>query len=220
MFELPQFVTNYRDKRGRSPKVKLVGILKHRCPSKLRLLTVTEEHKTGGSQIAEAFHKYLNGRKDFGALTKKLFIRLGNYSRKNKNRNRAIFGYLERFVQNTVSQEIEVGFLPVGHTDVDNDQAFSKILERLKSSDAVSLDNLHELQRQTFNGTGIVPRLQQVANWSRLCESSKLLRSMKMFTQFRYLFFTNGLEEGLTTCFVMVHCENLVNVLYGGSVKN
>lgn len=70
-FGQPHLVTNPKDGRERSLKVKLVGMLQHGRPDKLLSLTMTKGHETGAIHIVEALHRYLKNRKIFWALPKR-----------------------------------------------------------------------------------------------------------------------------------------------------
>ena len=64
----------------------------------------------------------------------KLYMQMDNTSRDNKNHY--VFAYLSYLVQKGIFREIDVNFLPVGHTHEDIDQLFSVINRRLRGHDA------------------------------------------------------------------------------------
>jgi hypothetical protein len=64
----------------------------------------------------------------------KLYVQLDNTSKDNKNQY--VFGYLSYLVQSGVFREVDVNFLPVGHTHEDIDQFFSVLTRRLRFHDA------------------------------------------------------------------------------------
>ena len=98
--------------------------------------------------------------------------------------------YFDMLVALGVFEQIEVGFLPVGHTHEDVDQAFSQTSGRLRVHDAVDLDDLHEELRQAFKGKVQVTELKTIANWSGLCDSGNYLRAIDRITQWRYFSFS------------------------------
>ena len=58
-------------------------------------------------------------------------------------------GYLKYLVAARVFESIEVGFLPVGHTHEDVDQAFSQTSARLRVRNSTTRDDLHSELRST-----------------------------------------------------------------------
>ena len=90
-----------------------------------------------------------------------------------------------------IFESVEVGFLPVGHTHEDVDQAFSQTLARLRVNNAITLNDLHSELRQTNRAYEVdVQHMQRVANWSALCDGENCLRKIDKVTQWRYFFFT------------------------------
>ena len=85
---------------------------------------------------------------------------------------------------------IEAGFLPIGHTHEDIDQLFSRTSERLRSSDCITLDDLHTELGKVYNSDSTVRHMAHVANWSGLCEKDKLLANITNFSQYRYFMFS------------------------------
>lgn len=76
-----------------------------------------------------------------GDLPNVLFVQLDNCTRENKNR--FFMSYLQCLVHWKVFNEIVASFLPIGHTHEDVDQAFSSTSARLKTHNAVTLEDLH-----------------------------------------------------------------------------
>ena len=186
-FGLPHFSSHTKSERGHSLKVKLVGMLEHAIENKLRLLTMTEEHQTGANHIVESLHRFLMDRSLYGDVPPSLYLQVDNCSRENKNR--FFLAYIESLVVWKVFKEIEVSFLPVGHTHEDIDQAFSTTSKRLATNDAITLQDLHNQLRQVYNRHTSVSHMRHVINWSGLCQQEGVLTTKKNFSQFRYFRF-------------------------------
>ena len=88
-----------------------------------------------------------------------------------------------------VFQDVEVAFLPVGHTHEDIDQVFSCTAARSKHENAISWTALHSVVRRTYNEFTVVSHLRNIANWSALCEQERCLTHMVGFTEYRYFRF-------------------------------
>lgn len=187
-FGLPHFTTTPKSQRGHALKVKLVGLLEHKLENQLYLYTMTQEHETGANHIVEVLHRFINAKASEGPLPPKFFVQLDNCTRENKNR--FVMGYFEMLVATSVFDSVEVGFLPVGHTHEDVDQAFSQTSARLRVRNAVTLEDMQHELRQTYKGNVQVGHLKRVANWSGLCNAENCLRKVDKVSQWRYFLFT------------------------------
>lgn len=194
-FTLPHFVTKIKDSRGHGLKVHLIGVLQHCSINKLTLFTMTDDHQSGANHIIECIHRFINDRARDQPLPRRLFIQGDNCVRENKNQY--LFSFLEALVLWNVFDCVEVGFLPVGHTHSDIDQAFSTTAERLRYHNAVTLPELHHQVSQCYNEHTVVSSLGQVANWSGLCDKLQCNNTIKYITQFRYFRFS--LSDSLST---------------------
>lgn len=193
-FGLPHFTTKVKSERGHSLKVKLVGVLQHAIKNKLRLYTLTEEHKTGANHIIEALHRSLMDIYITKQLPKVMYIQVDNCTRENKNR--FFFSYLESLVEWKVFDHILVGFLPIGHTHEDIDQSFSSTSERLRSNNAVTISDLQQELKSSYNDQTEVSRMENMVNWSDLCQQEKCLSNVQGFSQYHYFrFYRTALEE-------------------------
>ena len=149
-FGLPHFTPNVKNQRGHAMKVQFVGLLDHPLPNDLLLPTMTQEHKTGANHVVEVLHRYLTRRLADGTLPPKLFVQLDNCSRENKNHY--VMGYFEFLVATKVYRSVEVGFIPVGHTHEDIDQAFSQTSARLRVNNAITLADLKTELKCAYGG--------------------------------------------------------------------
>ena len=186
-FALPHFMVSVKDQRGLGLKVHLIGLLQHAHQSVLELYTMTDEHKKGSNHIVEVIHRFINGKSKDRPLPRKLFIQLDNCSRENKNK--FVMSYLDALVRWGVFDEIEVGFLPVGHTHCDIDQAFSSTSNRLRTHDAITLEDMQAQLRCCYNENTVVMDMKQVVNWSGLCDQTNCCTDIHQITHYRFLSF-------------------------------
>lgn len=209
-YGLPHFTSKTKNERGQAMDVKLIGILEHSTENKLRLLTMTGDHKTGANHIVEAVHRYLMDRSLSGSPPPKLYVQVDNCTRENKNR--FFLGYIECLVRWHLFKEVEVSFLPVGHTHEDIDQAFSTTSKRLNQHDAITLRDLHTELRQVYNQHTSVTHMRYVINWSDLCKQEKLLTTANSFSHYRYFQFKAKHEAKSNDALSSVSCLVKVNV--------
>lgn len=188
-FGLPHFVTITKDTKGHSLKVKLIGVLEHGMEKRVALYTMTEDHETGANHVIECIHRYLNIRNANHGLPKVLCVQMDNCTRENKNRY--TLGYLESLVLWGVFQEVFVSFLPLGHTHIDVDQLFSRTATRLHRHPAVTLTDLHNELRMSYTPAPMVNHASKIANFSGLCDATKVVWDGKdgRVSQYRYFRF-------------------------------
>ena len=209
-FGLPHFVTSVKSVRGHSIKVKLIGVIHHSIPNKIQLFTMTEDHETGSNHIVETLHRFVNMQHSKGPLPRTLYIQLDNCSRENKNH--FLMAYLESLVAMRVFDVVEAGFLPVGHTHEDIDQAFSVTSSRLRVNNAITLSDLHYQLSQTHNGMTKVNHMKRVINWSGLCSKESCIIKIPLITQFRYFKFSRASCTGPNSNAQSVPCETRCHV--------
>ncbi len=202
-FGLPHFMIKTKDDRGHTLKVRLIGLLEHNQQNRLRLFTLTEEYPTGANHVIEAIHRFLGERVNQATLPRTFYLQVDNCTRENKNRY--FFAYIESLLRWKLFDEIIVSFLPVGHTHEDIDQTFSRTSDRLRCNDAVTLDELHGEFRQVYNEHTSVGSMNNVINWSDLCENEKCLSNMKKFSKYRYFKFVRVPESDNLSCMVKVN---------------
>lgn len=213
-FGLPHFVTITKDTKGHCIKVKLIGILEHGPQNRAALYTMTENFETGANHVIECLHRYLNKRNDQAGLPNRLTIQLDNCTRENKNRY--MMAYLESLVSWGVFVEVQASFLPIGHTHSDIDQLFSRTATRLHTHDAVTIAELHEQLGVSYTPHPHLEHINNIANFSGLCEATNVLWSCRRrtFSEFRYFNFcrtNHNFQERLgnrthkTKCLVKVN---------------
>ncbi len=219
-FGLPHFMIKTKDDRGHTIKVRLVGLLEHNQVNKLRLFTLTEEFPSGANHVIEAIHRFLAERINESALPRVFYIQVDNCTKENKNRY--IFAYIESLIRWNIFDQVEVGFLPVGHTHEDIDQTFSRTSDRLRCNNAITLSDLHHELKQVYNERTTVVEMKNVANWSGLCENEKCLSNIKNFSKYRYFRFnrvapTEETPDISTSCMVKVNVSEEWVQLNSGS---
>ena len=196
-FGLPHFATNTKDMRGITMKVRLVGLLEHAVNNHLYLFTLTEEFETGANHVIEAVHRFLVSKSKKSVIPGSFFVQVDNCTRENKNRY--FLSYMESLVAWNVFERVEVAFLPVGHTHEDIDQQFSCTSRRLRSTDAITLNDLHEQLRLSFKSSPYITQMKSVANFSGLCEAEKCVNAIQNFSHFRYFKFSRSTTQNDTS---------------------
>ena len=83
-----------------------------------------------------------------GKLPPKLYMQLDNCSGDNKNY--AILAFCNFLVDQGVFEQVDVGFLPVGHTHEDIDQGFSVLSRHLKGVDCLSFSSFVKEDHAAF----------------------------------------------------------------------
>lgn len=162
--------------------------------------------------VLETSHRVLNKKKaECVKLPEILFVQADNCTRENKNRY--FMSYFQMLVACGVFVEVQVSFLPIGHTHADIDQAFSSVSRRLNDNKAVTMGDLLNELRQCYQPKAKAGELLQVANLSGLFEKTKSVRNVHGFATYRYFRFTRseaGIKDGYyqTSCDVKTrHCD-------------
>lgn len=85
-----------------------------------------------------------------GRLPPKLHLQLDNAGRDNKNHY--LVGFCGMLLQERLFEEVEVHFLPVGHTHQEIDATFSKVANKVNQYGALSVQDLMELAEGAWSG--------------------------------------------------------------------
>ena len=211
-YGLPHFTVCTKATVGHSLKVRLIGVLEHGVRKHLSLYTLTAEFETGANHIIEAIHRTLTKKAMGSSLQGTLYLQVDNCTRENKNT--FLFCYLECLVAWGVFEEVHASFLPIGHTHADIDQAFSCTSRRLRSHNAVTMEDLVEQLRVSYTPEPSVSRMLHVANFSGLCRSENSVGKVHAFSKFRYFRFHRSQDTGKsydfyrTACDVKIFCED------------
>ena len=83
-----------------------------------------------------------------GPLPKKLHLQMDNTAKDNKNHY--LLGFCTILIAEHVFKEVEVFFLPMGHTHQDIDQTFSLITRRISQHRAYSLPHLMKVVKDAW----------------------------------------------------------------------
>ena len=110
-------------------KTHLYGVLAHGHGA--WAFTMPDHEQQGHNVTIQALYEVLSDiKKEYGVLPPILKLQLDNTTKQNKGQY--LFGFLAMLVALGHFNEIEVNFLPVGHTHEDIDQFFSRISLRLR----------------------------------------------------------------------------------------
>lgn len=181
-------------------RINLIGELEHASVCQLRLYTVTDNHASGSNHIVEIAHFVINEEALNGNLLRKCFLQLYRYSRENKIRY--VMAFMECLDHWSVLDELEFGFLTVGHTHSDIDHTFSTTSCRLKTHDAITLADTHHEMSQCFNELTEVICMDRCNNWSGRCHISKFLHSVNNINAYRFFIFTSESTIHGVKCYV------------------
>ena len=195
-YGLPHFYLSTKSDVGHKLKVKVVGGLEHvaRGHRHLSLYAMTEEYETGANHVIEVVHRMLQRKKnERHSLPSNLFVQVDNCTRENKNRY--FMGYFQSLVHLGVFKFVQISFLPIGHTHADIDQAFSSISTRLNGEDAHTLEELLAELNRCYGGNATAFKLERIANYSGLCETTGCLNDTHHFSEYRYFSFTQRTDE-------------------------
>jgi len=193
-FGLPHFTFSTKNTKGHSLKVKLVGVLEHGSVKHLSLYTLTEEFETGANHIIEALHRTIQMKTlSYPSLPPVLYVQLDNCIRENKNS--FLLAYLESLVSWGVFGEVHASFLPIGHTHTDIDQTFSCTSRRLRTNDAITMQDLMRQLQLAYTPSPVVNNMSNIINFSGLCKQDNCLKKVKRFTSFRYFKFNRTSSE-------------------------
>lgn len=149
-YGMPYFAVKTKENcKGHKMKTKLIGSLVH--GRQLNVFTAGENLHTGSDMVIEVLHRTLESVKTNtpnGCLPRRLRIQLDNCGRENKNKY--FIGYCHYLVEVGLFDEIELHFLPVGHTHEDIDQVFSRFKSWLKHKSALCREELGERCQQAY----------------------------------------------------------------------
>jgi hypothetical protein len=148
-------------------KTHLMGAIVH--GRKTYGFTYLDNVKHGNNLTIESLHRVLQDifQRD-GKFPRKLCLQLDNTSKQCKGRY--VLGFLATLVAWGVFDEIELAFLPVGHTHEDIDQFFSCLARWLRHHNARCRNEMGAAVHQCYTAKDgshpIVGNLENAANWS------------------------------------------------------
>ncbi len=120
-YGMPHFsnVSHISGQGGHKLKVHLVGVLVHGRGT--YCYTILDKFEHGSSLTVECLQRtFKRIEEEEGSLPETLFLQLDNCWRENKNQ--FLLGYLTWLVDRGIFKDVEISFLPKGHTHEDIDQ--------------------------------------------------------------------------------------------------
>lgn len=129
----------------------------------------------------------------------------------SKNKNSIVVAYFESLVARKVFSNIEALFLHVKHIHEGTAQELSRTFKRLRSTEAISLADLHEELSKTFNERARVVHMKSVANWTGLWEQEYVFRPVSAFSQFWHFRFQRSGYDEIRRRWCKVSCTVKIN---------
>jgi hypothetical protein len=125
----------------------LIGVLAHGIGA--WVYTMSDKWRADSNLTIEVLQRVLTSIEEKrGKLPRKLYLQMDNCVRENKNRY--VLGYLSWLVLRGVFDEIELSFLPVGHTHEDIDQLFSRIAIAMRTRNICDRDDLFRCVKEAY----------------------------------------------------------------------
>jgi hypothetical protein len=193
VYQIPHF--NYKTKLNQCfPHLLANGVLDH--SGKAFIFTAFKNISHDSNFTIECLQRTLENLEKEGEnnfkFPPKLFLQMDNCWRENKNK--FVMAYLSLLVHRKIFKEIEISFIPVGHTHEDIDQLFGTISSMLKSRTAVTLKSFQRLvERSTQNNPKIKAiQIGKVANFSGLMK--RYLKDFQGISKFRFFRITSDPE--------------------------
>jgi hypothetical protein len=200
---LPHFAETGKDDGKDKLKVHLIGALVHGHGS--FVYTVYEDVQHDSNLTVECLTRTLkhvdNSNKP---MPKKLHIQLDNTCRENKNVY--MYAWCSWMVARGAFEEIQVSFLPVGHTHEDIDQFFSRISVHLRVVDCVTPSQFDDAVKLCFTPRPLVERVEYCSNWKAFIEP--FLKDMHAHTEAEILHQRFVKQEGQPVFFTRKHCTD------------
>lgn len=119
-----------------------------------------------------------------------------------------------------VFSEVQVGFLPVGHTHSDIDQTFIINSRRLRTHGAITLPDLHGKLSQRYNDKTDVTCMKHFKNWSGLGEQMQCNHKVNKFSLYRFFQFFRSQGSSAVICRVLDSVDNSWQPTHNGTSGN
>ena len=187
-FALPHFAhASHTSSVAWHLRTHIIGAIVHQgdtyaftCPSHL-----AQGHNVTIQVLKEVLVDILQKK---GKLPRKLCLQLDNTTKQNKGKY--LFSFLALLLAYEVFAEIEVSFLPVGHTHEDIDQFFSRISVYLRYHNAPCTRSLGHAIKMAYTKRGrhaIVSHWNNIANISGFLEPHVMpLKDVTLYYHFRF----------------------------------
>lgn len=121
-----------------------------------------DEQRTAAGDIVEPTHMLIADREATGLRPPTLYVQIDNCTRENKILY--MFAYIEFLVAWKIFHTIDVSYLLIWHNQGNIDQVFCCTSERLCSSDAITLSDVHIQTRQRYGGLAKVSHMVSIIN--------------------------------------------------------
>ena len=95
-----------------------------------------------------------------------------------ENKNQYVLAYLAYLVKQKMFLEVELGFLPVGHTHEDVDQLFSKFSLYFRGHNCFTINQMKEGLKKACNEIQTVIHLEEVAQFKQMTVLNKWIRTI------------------------------------------
>src|SRR5438128_2105853 len=133
------------------------------------IYTTFEDVGHDANLTIECIQRTLKHLEKQGSLPRKMHIQLDNVTGGNKNKY--LLAYLDSLVDRQVFEEVQLSFLPVGHTHEDIDQLFSRISIHLRRVDCLTYKQFRQAMARCYSPHPLVERIDKVANYKDYCSS-------------------------------------------------
>ena len=164
-YQLPHFPAKSKnDAKSWKIQYHLVGALVH--GKRINLYFFKENWSKDPNMTIEVLQHTLC---TLPTIPRKLYLQLDNCSRENKNRY--VLAYLALLVHRKVFQEVEISFLPVGHTHEDIDQIFSCLSKYVRKNKIECEEHLTRVKNGHRTPEPFVYLLDKVANFKTFANS-------------------------------------------------
>jgi hypothetical protein len=140
-------------------KVHISGAMVHGKTTEVFVDTNQWEH--GSNLLINILYRILNIYKE--KIPAVLYLQLDNCLRGNKNKY--VFAFLSHLVELNIFRKIKVNFLMVGHTHEIIDQFFSRISLWLRRNDAVTIPDLLDGIKRSYNPRPEARELEEMFNY-------------------------------------------------------
>ena len=181
VYQVPHFQQKTK-KNNIFPRLHAIGVRVAGVSKHLYLCFKNKAHDSNLTIecLQRTFLKFSRERNGF---PRNLFVQMDNCWRENKNQ--FVMAYFSLLIWRKLFDEIEISFLPVGHTHVDIDQMFGTIKTTLKQNHAKTIVDLQNLiKRSCATETIDCELIESIANISGLFKDK--LYSFHGISQFRY----------------------------------
>jgi hypothetical protein len=150
-------------------KTNLTGILAHGRKPSVFVHSWYPYFPHDSNSVVSSIMKVLRDLEETGqGLPPRLRIQADNCARENKNKY--ILTLLALLVKFGYFEEVEMGFMIVGHTHTDVDALFSIFSKKLMNHDCLTLDELHELVEKNHHDHPSCKVIDEMADWHSLVE--------------------------------------------------